>query len=85
MVMITIIHCLPAPQVFSGSIHVQQRYSDPNPWKRSKSIMWIATNIKPSSCKCQQFALEFLQLIAVISTIINIITNSKTNINSKTV
>lgn len=47
--------------------------------------MWIATNVKPSSCKCQQFALEFLQLIAVISTIINIITNSKTNINSKTV
>lgn len=42
------------------------------------SNMWVAANVKPSFCKCHQFALEFLQLIAVVSTIINIITNSKT-------
>lgn len=36
--------------------------------------MWMVANARPSFCKCQQFALEFLQLTAVINIIINTIT-----------
>ena len=41
--------------------------------KKEDSIMWMIANAKQSFCKCQQFALEFLQLVAVINIIINII------------